>query len=874
MEVFFPGCNHSTKCIDDNEQALPQCRPRGSAGTSIIWHNDIDHLVEPLLDGSDRLNAVIVHSTPQPTIIINTYMPTIGAANADYEELLDEVFEVVNKYSSTQLVWTGDINAAAERQKPTANDNMLKKFCQENCLEISKHMPKLPTFYHFNGKSTSTIDLFIHRASEDPFTNITIDERSPLNTSTHDPVTAVLSSSLNSEAKKPVPVKVPKKIHWNKVDKAAYKDNTDVRLQPLMNQMEDIPASILADRVNAILSNCATEAHPPPPKRRRKTKYRWQATFRPLSEKVTSTYKSLQQLRPTERPHSAQNQAHRAAKKLLRKAQRQAAAKRRNDIKAAIIDTCKKKGRDGFYKLVENQQKSNNRSKNIDFGPNTDPDSQANSWANYFKDLATPKEDETFDEEYHQYLKVTYLLQVLTSSGEELKPVTESTIMKHINSMKSGKAADIYGITAEHIKFSSPLIIKVLCHLTNMALATGKLPPTYKLGAVTPVPKKSKPPKQPGNYRRITITSIVGKVVEKQMIAQLRPTLDRLQSRLQFGFSKGISPIYAAVVLTEIMAEAKDCKEELHITFMDTSKAFDVVSHIGMLNALHEQGISDNTWHLFDSLYDETKSIVKWDGTTSDAFEEGQGIKQGGPSSTDCYKGGKNKLLKNLDDAPALKIGHINVGAVMVADDLALASRTVHDMQAALNMAQADASKERYKFNTDKTKTISINSKNPPHLMLNGKPLGSSTKEPHLGLQRTTDNSNKDTVCERIKQARRAAFKLRGAGLVGLVGVGPEVATIEYATYIIPTLLYGLEALTLERKDMDKLELYHRKNLRYIQHLPQSTAVPAIYLLTGIPPVEATIHIRTLCLFRNILDADENSPQPPTSETSPSGSWR
>ena len=115
-------------------------------------------------------------------------------------------------------------------------------------------------------------------------------------------------------------------------------------------------------------------------------------------------------------------------------------------------------------------------------------------------------------------------------------------------------------------------------------------------------------------------------------------------------------------------------------------------------------------------------------------------------------------------------------------------------------------------------------------------------------------------MCERIKQARRAAFKLRGAGLVGLVGVGPEVATVEYTTYVIPTLLYGLEALTLERKEIDKLELYHRKNLRYIQHLPQSTATPAIHLLTGIPPIEAMIHIRTLCLFRNIVAADGNSP--------------
>ena len=43
-------------------------------------------------------------------------------------------------------------------------------------------------------------------------------------------------------------------------------------------------------------------------------------------------------------------------------------------------------------------------------------------------------------------------------------------------------------------------------------------------------------------------------------------------------------------------------------------------------------------------------------------------------------------------------------------------------------------------------------------------------------------------------------------------------------------------------------------------HLPKSTAIPAIHLLIGIPPVEALHDIRTLNLFRNIIATDIVNP--------------
>ena len=275
---------------------------------------------------------------------------------------------------------------------------------------------------------------------------------------------------------------------------------------------------------------------------------------------------------------------------------------------------------------------------------------------------------------------------------------------------------------------------------------------------------------------------------------------------------------------------------------------------------MHLQGVKGAEWKVLDNMYTDVSSRVKWDGSLSSPIHELQGIRQGGDSSADCYKAGKNRLLHHLDNNPSAKIGSINAGAVMVADDLALISSSPHLLQISLNSAQMDAARERYKFNNIKTQTVSINSKTSPSLLLNNAPLSSSTSETHIGITRTSSNNNTETITNRVTKARKTAYSLMGAGLHGLNGAGPLVALMMHITYVIPTLLYGLEALVLSAEEIKPLELFHRKNLRLIQHLPQSTANCAIHLLSGILPIEAQIHCRVLSLFRNILDGSDGSP--------------
>ena len=180
-------------------------------------------------------------------------------------------------------------------------------------------------------------------------------------------------------------------------------------------------------------------------------------------------------------------------------------------------------------------------------------------------------------------------------------------------------------------------------------------------------------------------------------------------------------------------------------------------------------------------------------------------------------------------------MGHLHLGAVMVADDLTLMSSNRCDMQSSLSIAEHDASRERYKYNTDKTKVIPVNCNTEPALKLYNQQLGISCQEAHLGILRNQTGSNKETIAD-IHSARKTVMSLLGAGMCGYNGSGPYIGRELYKTYVLPVRLYGLEALDLNDDEVRALEIYHRQNLRCIQHLPRSAANSAVHLLIGIPP--------------------------------------
>ena len=93
--------------------------------------------------------------------------------------------------------------------------------------------------------------------------------------------------------------------------------------------------------------------------------------------------------------------------------------------------------------------------------------------------------------------------------------------------------------------------------------------------------------------------------------------------------------MFAAVLVTVMMAHAVDTYSSLFITFLDTfctTKAFEPQMYPQRPPAARYRG------KLYESSYTNIQSIVEWQGQLSQPFQEGQWTRQGGETNLQSWE--------------------------------------------------------------------------------------------------------------------------------------------------------------------------------------------------------------------------------------------
>jgi hypothetical protein len=134
-------------------------------------------------------------------------------------------------------------------------------------------------------------------------------------------------------------------------------------------------------------------------------------------------------------------------------------------------------------------------------------------------------------------------------------------------------------------------------------------------------------------------------------------------------------------------------------------------------------------------------------------------------------------------------------------------------------------------------------------------------KATHLGIIRTHSlkENMRANVDENIKKARRSAYSLFGSGFHGYNGLDIDTMLHLFKIYVTPVLLYGLELILPTANCLMQIENFQKKMPKQILSLPPNVADIAVYILTGVLPIEPQIHIRALSLFNNICHQSESS---------------
>ena len=176
------------------------------------------------------------------------------------------------------------------------------------------------------------------------------------------------------------------------------------------------------------------------------------------------------------------------------------------------------------------------------------------------------------------------------------------------------------------------------------------------------------------------------------------------------------------------------------------------------------------------------------------------------------------------------------MGSPTVADDVLLIDPDPTGLQSLLNIAKAEFSRKMYSIHPVKSEVSSA--RGIPHdLLLGNKNMSYVKTLNHLGLSRSMKASNTEVVSERITAAAKTFYALMPSGLHGENWITPHASRKINTAYILPRLIYGLEAIVVGKSELANLGRAYKRLLKSLLGLRDGIADEAVFMLFGLLPI-------------------------------------
>eukprot|EP00794_Sanderia_malayensis_P016301 gene16301-17938_t len=294
--------------------------------------------------------------------------------------------------------------------------------------------------------------------------------------------------------------------------------------------------------------------------------------------------------------------------------------------------------------------------------------------------------------------------------AEEMKSlkVTEEMVLKKLKKLNPNRSGGMDGIIPRVLLECAESILTPVTALMNKTLEEGVLPQRWKDAEVTPIYKKGKK-SIPGNYRPISLTSVLCKTTESIIRDHIMDYLynNKLLTDCQHGFVRRRSCITQLLECLDVWTEILDSGGNVDVVYMDYAKAFDKVAHIRLLKKLQGYGLTKQILDWIRSFLNGRRQRVKVNGEVSRWADVLSGVPQGsvlGPVLFVCY----------INDLPDEIHTHVKLFAndTKVYADVSK-SISSQELQGDITRLDEWARKWQLAFNSSKCKVMHMGNKNP-----------------------------------------------------------------------------------------------------------------------------------------------------------------
>ena len=405
-------------------------------------------------------------------------------------------------------------------------------------------------------------------------------------------------------------------------------------------------------------------------------------------------------------------------------------------------------------------------------------------------------------------------------------------------------AAGADGVRYSMLAHAGPAGDAALLALVNASWQAGRLPPSWKVADIQPIPK----PKDPTAFRPISLLSCTGKTAERMVLSRLQWSVGSLHPHV-FGYTRGMS---TADCLITLLAHANN--QPTIVVFLDLEKAFELASPHAILAALVRKGIRGRLLGWLQDYLQQRQARVRFQGHKSPYLTFENGTPQGGILSPFLF----NVLMEQLVALP------FREGTILLsyADDLALVVTGRGDKlartQVALHLITAKCEELGLKISAVKSRAMAIKTPTPAGQLLSVQGVGLAWTDSYQYLGVWVDRQLSFTQhVTYLRERTQARLNLMRAMTRPSAGATFPVLRLYYLQAVRSLVDYSAPVLVaLPRQQQQRLEVVQNTAMRTMLGAPRWCSACVMQSEAHLMPLTARVKCIVACRVARVLQRD------------------
>ena len=413
------------------------------------------------------------------------------------------------------------------------------------------------------------------------------------------------------------------------------------------------------------------------------------------------------------------------------------------------------------------------------------------------------------------------------------------TVKHGVKKLKPNKNDGYIGYCTNHLIHGTETLFTYIQHLFNGLLHHGYTPQCMLVSTIVSIPKnRRKSLNMSDNYRGIALSSIFGKLFECIIAARDEHFLTTCH--LQFGGKMSHSTTHCSFVFSEVINYYTSRNTNVHVLFLDASKAFDRVNLDKLFDILLARGMCPLTIRYLIYSHKNQSIRTQWKNEFSEPFKATNGVKQGGVLSSTLFEIYLDELFKELEQSSVgCYMGNIFVGALGFVDDTTLLAPSRGALKELYSICAKFAINFDLIFNTEKSFYMVFGPGDPqyPPIRVNGVLLYQVKKVKYLGNYVTSDTTNgllENLTADFISRSNTIGSQFSKAM--------PSIKYMLFKTFSLS--LYGCTLLDFSHYSINSFYVAWRKSIRRLHALPNRCHSNLLHLICNDVPIDLTIHAR------------------------------